>query len=502
MADLQVVGYSSLGMPNGTSVTIYPTLHVNLGSCADFAVLAGTSITFSSVLSVISTGNVGSATTTAVTGNYLTDAGSTQLMNAHAVDCAVDQQLAYSIASSSTCTTTFATPELSGKTLSPGVYCTGGTITIAASGILVLDGKNKTSSIWIFIAKSTLTTSAYSAVILTNQAQVLNVFWSSASSVMLGASSFFVGQILTLTTVEFGAQSTLKGRALAAASISLDGGSMINLAANSSQENVTVGRCHSFSILAGTTITFGTGMTQISSGSIGVSPGSATLISGSYSLTSGTPLVATPATVACAIDISVAYNAASTAFCLNQLTSGELSGLVLSPSVYCSTDFTIAKIAYLTLDGRNIVNPVWVFQSTTLSTQDDSSVILKNGALSKNVYWAVSSTVSLGYSSFIVGNILSLSAIAVGSFVTVDGRVLCLAGVSVEGYGSFGLPNGASAVVYPSLNVHLALRDDSNVQCITDSRNKWVGGVLFRQHTRWKQLLPWRRHYADRNSAH
>jgi Ice-binding-like len=318
----------------------------HLGACSNFALLSGTTLTFSASLTVVTSGSVGSYSGSIPAGsNYYFGGGTTQIGTALTNQCVDDKIIASSAASKKICTTSFTIPEISGKTLSPGVYCsTQGTLNIAASGTLMLDGLNNTSSVWVFQAKTTIFTYSHSTVVLINKAQASNVFWSIGTSATLGASSFFAGQIFTVTAIDFGAKSVMDGRALAVSSIMFDDGSLVSPTASLTKANVTIGRCRNFTLFAGTQISFALGISQVTSGWIGAYPGSGvSSITGNYNVASGVSDVGSPATIACALDSAVAYNAASTAYCQKALTSNILSGLVLSPSVYCSTDFTISR---------------------------------------------------------------------------------------------------------------------------------------------------------------
>jgi hypothetical protein len=185
---------------------------------------------------------------------------------------------------------------------------------------------------------------------------------------------------------------------------------------------VSLGSCVTFAILAGTTLTFGSGQTVITNGSMGVSSDST--ISGNYSLTSGSTFLNTAEATSCTSDLATAYTTASTATCEYTQSSSDLSGLNLTPGVYCSTDgtFSIGNLDYVTLDASNVADEVWIFQTTTtLTTSDSSSIIFTNGALSENLYWAIGSSVSIGYDSFFAGTILAASSIALAAYVKLDG---------------------------------------------------------------------------------
>jgi hypothetical protein len=97
-----------------------------------------------------------------------------------------------------------------------------------------------------------------------------------------------------------------------------------------------------------------------------------------------------------------------------------------------------------------------VFQTTTtLTTADFSSMMLLNGALSKNVYWAIGGTATLGYAAFFVGNIMAQSSITHSSYTLIDGRMLSFTEVKFLGYSYLGIPNGPSVVIFPKVQVYL-----------------------------------------------
>ncbi len=97
-------------------------------------------------------------------------------------------------------------PELSGLTLTPGVYTVSGTA-IISGGTLTLDG----AGVYIFLTNG-LTSSG--TVSLINDASVCDVFWRDASSVSLTGGSF-AGTIIALTSISMNTGVTLQGRAIA-----------------------------------------------------------------------------------------------------------------------------------------------------------------------------------------------------------------------------------------------------------------------------------------------
>lgn len=100
--------------------------------------------------------------------------------------------------------------------------------------------------------------------------------------------------------------------------------------------------------------------------------------------------------------------------------AGELGGLTLAPGVYKSASGTF-KISNgdLTLDAKGDPNATWVFQTAAGLTvgiagpTGAKSVILINGALSKNVFWYVgsSATINGAGGGTMVGTIIATSGV-------------------------------------------------------------------------------------------
>ena len=120
--------------------------------------------------------------------------------------------------------------------------------------------------------------------------------------------------------------------------------------------------------------------------------------------------------------------------------------------------FSIGQMGSVVLDAHNVSGVMWVFQvSGNLTTGADASVILKNGALASNVYWIVGGSASIGYATSMAGTILAQSSISIDAYARVDGRSLSLSTVLFASASSAKVPNGVSAVVYPSVAVELYL---------------------------------------------
>lgn len=191
----------------GGLTTAFAQIAVDLGSAANFAVLAGSAITFSGPTTV--TGDIGSSPTATITGigsvTFLS--GSNHAGDSFTQTAKADLLTAYNDAAGRSGSTTIGT-QLGGTTLTPGVYSAG---TFAITGNLTLNG----SGVYIFKSAAALDTAISSQVLLTGGAQAANVFWQVTSSATFLSSSVFVGNVLALTSITIGTGSVIDGRALA-----------------------------------------------------------------------------------------------------------------------------------------------------------------------------------------------------------------------------------------------------------------------------------------------
>jgi uncharacterized repeat protein (TIGR01451 family) len=204
------------------------TAAVPLGTAANFAVLAGSTIT--STGSTTITGDVGLSPGTSVTGltagqvNGTIYAGDSVALQAQA-----DLTAAYDNATARPVSATIAT-ELGGTTQTPGVYDSAAG-TFGIDGTLTLDAQGDPDAVFIFEAATTLTTGSASNVLLINGAQAANVFWVVGTSATLGASSALPGNILALASITATTGATIDGRALAVnGAVTLDTNTISDLA--------------------------------------------------------------------------------------------------------------------------------------------------------------------------------------------------------------------------------------------------------------------------------
>ena len=455
----------------------------DLGTCGMFAIESRAGVTFDGRQTHIFADNVGVSPGTSITGDYVIGGGGSVHSNTGlAMQCSADIQTAYAKAASFPCPPDNIFPELSGRTIYPGVYCSGTAMTLSAASV-TFDGLGDYTSTWIFQAGTTFMTATGTSFILQNGAHESNIYWALGTAATIGYSSSMVGIIMAQSAISFGHDSVLIGRAFAGTAVTFESGSMIAPPATTvnppklsglptSQPTTTpkssrtrqlrgsnslltydnptapaLGACAPFALEAGSAMTFNGRLTTIAVGSIGVSPGSS--ITGVFFVTAPGAIEATSTNAnACAADRQIAYDFASKATCSQTVV--ELSGLTLTRGVYCSDGAMTLSASALTLDGS--ADDVWIFQmASTLITSTGTQVTLINGALSKNVFWNVGSSATLGYASMFVGTINAYAAISFEHDTTLNGRGLAGSGVSFESGSVVVSPEGpdgpADAVV-------------------------------------------------------
>jgi len=201
---------------------------VNLGSAANFAALAGTTITNVVSAGTTITGNLGVWPGTAVTGfppGILT--GTIHAGDTVAALAQADLTTAYNDAAGRSTAPITESGNLGGMTLPPGLYKSTSSLAIS-SGDLTLDAQGDPNAVFIFQMASTLTTTSGRKVILAGGAKASNIFWQVGSSATFGTTSVFKGTILADISITFNTGASLDGRALArSGAVTLSGNTVI-----------------------------------------------------------------------------------------------------------------------------------------------------------------------------------------------------------------------------------------------------------------------------------
>ena len=110
------------------------------------------------------------------------------------------------------------TGDVTGKTLTRGLYKWSTEVTVSAGGVTISGTAN---DIWIFQVAGNLTIGNGAVVTLSGGAVAENVFWQVAGHVTLGTTSEMKGIILCQTGIAMNTSASLYGRALAQTAVTL-----------------------------------------------------------------------------------------------------------------------------------------------------------------------------------------------------------------------------------------------------------------------------------------
>jgi hypothetical protein len=202
-----------------TAVSVGPSF----GTADPFAVLGSTAISCIGVSTIA--GNVGVAPAGSVSGFpapcVIASPGdpTPHVNDALALTAQADVTPAYNALAAMPCGTALTGFDLGGMTLAPGVYCF--TSSAQLTGNVTLAGP--ANGLWVFQVGTALTTATSSQVVLSGGAQARNVFWQVGTSATLGQTTIFRGNIVAAVSITMVQGSTLVGRALSKAGITMDG---------------------------------------------------------------------------------------------------------------------------------------------------------------------------------------------------------------------------------------------------------------------------------------
>lgn len=211
---------------------------VNLGSAANFVILAKSGISTTGSTSITGDIGVSPIAATAITGfGLVMDSMNTFSTSARvsgkvyaadymaptpaAMSAAIgDMQNAYTDAAGRTnpLATELGAGNIGGMTLAPGLYKWSTGVTIPTN-VTLSGGAN---DVWIFQIAQNLTVGSAVQVILSGGAQAANVFWQVAGQTTIGTTAVFNGNILDQTAIVLQTSASLNGRALAQTAVTLD----------------------------------------------------------------------------------------------------------------------------------------------------------------------------------------------------------------------------------------------------------------------------------------
>ncbi|KAJ7100075.1 antifreeze protein [Mycena belliarum] len=112
------------------------------------------------------------------------------------------------------------------------------------------------------------------------------------------------------------------------------------------------------------------------------------------------------------------------------LASGAIGGLTLAPGLYKWTSL-VSIGSDVTISGK--ATDTWIFQVTgTLSVAAGKKMVLKGGALSKNIVWVVTGAVTAAAGSHLEGVFLGQTAITLQTGATANSRLLSQTFVALQ----------------------------------------------------------------------
>jgi hypothetical protein len=231
------IGDSSSDESGGPSASA-----VNLGTAANFTILAKTGIsnvpptaiegdigvspaaaTYLTGFSLIADATNVFSTSTQVTGRvYAADHDSPTPANM--TTAVLDMELAFTEAAGlAPDVTELGAGDIGGMVLDPGVYAWGTGLLIPAD--VTLDGS--ATDFWVFQIAGDLTVANGQSVLLTGGALSENVFWQVSGLVDLGTTAHCEGTVLAMTSARLGTGASIDGRLLAQTAVTLDGNTVV-----------------------------------------------------------------------------------------------------------------------------------------------------------------------------------------------------------------------------------------------------------------------------------
>jgi hypothetical protein len=353
---------------------------------------------------------------------------------------------------------------IGGESLTPGVYTFTTAITIS-SDIYLVGGPDD-----VFIIKTTgvLSLASSTKVLLSGGVQAKNVFWWVAGNTAIGTSAMMNGVILCATDVLFATGSSLTGRILSQTAVNLQKARITEAKVEGEAGPVSAGI--NFGGVCDYAVVAKSGITNVPDstifGNLGVSPIAASSMTGfglvmgsdgQHSTSSQVTGVVHAADyggqIAADLIVAVsameaAYTDASSRFTTDatrkNVGNGNIGGRTLTPGVYTFT-VGIRVTTDVTFEGGP--NDVFILQTTgVLSTAVGIKVILKGGAMARNVIWQVAGNVAIGAAAEMQGVILCYTDVVFVTGSSLVGAVMAQTAVALQKATITAPPGGLCAV--------------------------------------------------------
>jgi len=240
---LGIVPLIALIMP-GTVLSQTSPATVNLGTSGNFVILAKTGISNTGASSIVGDIGVSPNNATSITGFGLIADASNEFSTSSLITGKVyaanytaptpakmtaavsDMQTAYTNAAGRAPDfTELYTGDLTGQTLTTGVYKWSTGVLVSAGGFTI---SGSPTDIFIFEIAQNLTIANGATITLIGGVKSSNIFWQVAGQASLGTSSSFRGIILCQTMINIQTGAAFDGRALAQTAVTLDSNSINN----------------------------------------------------------------------------------------------------------------------------------------------------------------------------------------------------------------------------------------------------------------------------------
>lgn len=225
----------------GASVSVGPGI-VNLGTSGNFAVLAKSGISTTGVTSITGDIGVSPATSTAISGfGLIMDASNTYAITsmvtgkvyasnysaptpAYITTAISDMENALTTAMGMTLSVIneLGAGDISGMTLTSGLYKWGTGLLITGAGVTLTGGPNDT---WVFQVSDDFTVNG--DIVLSGGAQAKNIYWVTETQALLAGNINFSGNIIAKTLISLNAGTHVNGRLLSQTAVTLNAATIV-----------------------------------------------------------------------------------------------------------------------------------------------------------------------------------------------------------------------------------------------------------------------------------
>ena len=321
------------------------------------------------------------------------------------------------------------------QTLTAGVYAIASAATLTLD--LILDAQGNANAVFVFQINGSLSTNAFSKIVLTNGALACNVFWKVEGLVSMATGTAMKGTIIANNAaIKMYSGDTIEGRALTTNGAITVNGLLAYTPIGCGSATLTgpaapnLGTTACYTIFSSDGAVSNSGVTHVT-GDVGTNTGLTTGFDTAYVNGTVHP-IPDASTAQCAADLHVVYTYLnSLPYDIQLLYPAQFgNNLVLTPHTYWLNAATVfTDTVFLNAEGN--ADAVFVFKiNGALSTSTYSTVQLINGAQAKNVYWKIDGAVGINNYSVFCGTLVvnngALGALNTG--VILNGRALTTTG--------------------------------------------------------------------------